>query len=485
MKKFATTSFVAMVCLLAINAAQAHLSCEQNIYTAPLLFVEKEEELAQKAPGTLPQKITVAVNGITFDSNYDNGSLAAVALGTPVSGREVYNMNIFTENGELGTAAYWFRFTMDGVAGRALRLNIDHTQNLRPVVRFFSTASGTWSAWRRTTSTEAPTTSRLDFNPTADQDLMEVAFFFPLGLQETYDRVNALVSGSPHATSSILPTQSFQGNDFMRVTINDVAFPDTQKHGVWVHSRAHAGEVTSTWCLIGILDQFLANDDTGRRLRAYCRLDMLVLQNVDGVEYGYTRWDSQGVDPERWSDSSNPGVPGCLLRSPAIASQTVLKQLIDERLASSLPPEVALNLHSTQGAYADTFFFQRNLNTSPTAGQAFVGNSFRTILQNYVDALNNATPLFENADPQFSTLNLCSSTSTSRFVESYFFTERGEATMAMTHEGYFRTRGYGDFGYWTDEEYIELGRGMARALVEYFNLPPAPVTATQDWMVLY
>lgn len=242
--------------------------------------------------------------------------------------------------------------------------------------------------------------------------------------------------------------------------------------------------MTSTWCLIGFLDQFLADDAWGPRLRAHCRLDMLVLQNVDGVEWGNTRWDSQGVDPERWSDSSNPGVPGCLMRSPAIPSQTILKQLIDARLASSLPPVVALNLHSTVGSWDDTFFFQRNLNTGPSAGQALVTTSFRALLQDYVDSLNAATPLFENADPQFSMLNLCSSTSTSRFVESYFFTMRGEATMAMTHEGYFRTRGYGDIGYWTDEEYIELGRAMARALVDHLDIP-SPSASDRDSMRVY
>lgn len=474
------TTFV--VATLLASTIEAQPGCENHIYSLPILFAKPGEAAVNKAPGTLAQKITVVSNGVTFDSDYDNGSLEAVSYGGFVSGQDVYNLDIYTESGELGTAAYWFRFTMDNVASKNFRLNIDHTQNLRPVVRFFSTASGTWSAWRRTTSTEAPTTSRLNIVTTADQNLIELAFFYPLGVQETYDRVADLVASSPHATQTILPTTSFLGNNFVSVTVNDTNFPDGDKHGVWVHSRAHAGEVTSTWVLLGFLEQFLADDAYGPRLRRYCRLDMLALQNVDGVEIGHTRWDSQGVDPERWSDSSNPGVPGCLLRSPAIPSQTVLKQLIDARLSSTLPPEVALNLHSTQGAYDDTFFFQRNLNTSPSSGQAFVGTSFRTILQNYVDALNNATPLFENADPQFSTLNVCSSTSTSRFVESYFFTERGEATMAMTHEGYFRTRGYGDFGYWTDEEYIELGRAQARALIEYFSLPPYTPTSVDGWM---
>ncbi|MGF1573389.1 MAG: M14 family zinc carboxypeptidase [Sumerlaeia bacterium] len=473
---FIVTTFIAAT-------AQAQPSCEHNVYSAPILFAKPGEAAVNKAPGTLPQKITVTSNGVTFNSDYDNGSLAAVSYGGFVSGQDVYDLDIHTENGELGNAAYWYRFTMQDVASKNFRLNIDHFQSPRPVVRFFSTASSTWSNWRATTATEAPTTTRLNITTTADQNLIELAFFYPLGMQETYDRVSALVATSPHATQTILAQKSFLGNDFVSVTVNDASFPDADKHGVWIHSRAHAGEVTSTWVLLGFLEQFLANDAYGPRLRRYCRLDLLALQNVDGVEIGHTRWDSQGVDPERWADISMPGSTPCLTRSPAIPSQTVLKALVDARLASSLPPEVALNLHSTQGNYNDTFFFQRLQNTSPAPGEAFVGTSFRTILQNYVDALNNATPLFENADPQFSTLRLCSSTSSSRYIESYFFSERGEATMALTHEGYYRARGYGDFGFWTDEEYIELGRAQARALIEYFNLPPYTPSQVDYWMI--
>lgn len=465
--------FGALLLVAATIVGRAGAECDHTVNLPTTQFLPPQQGPSRNAD-VIPQKITVVANGITFDSNYDNGSLESVAYGGISSGRQVYNMNIHVDNGELGTASYWFRYTMDGVAGRAVRLNIDHSQNRRPVIRFYNAATATWSAWRRATATEAPSNTALEFTFTASQNRVELAFFYPLGVQETYDRVNALVASSPYATATIPALKSFQGNDFLAVTVNDPAYPDGQKRGIWVHSRAHAGEATSTWCLIGFLDQFLANDEWGPRLRAGCRLDMLALQNVDGVEWGNTRWDSQGVDPERWSDSSNPGVPGCLLRSPGIPSQIILKDLIDARLASSLPPVVALNLHSTVGAFNDSFFFQRNLNTSPSAGQAYVGTSFRALLQDYVDSLNAATPLFENADPQFSTLNMCNSTSTSRFVESYFFTMRGEATMAMTHEGYFRTRGYGDFGYWTDEEYIEVGRAMARALVDHLDLPPLP-----------
>ncbi|MCD6386333.1 hypothetical protein J7M23_11220, partial [Candidatus Sumerlaeota bacterium] len=79
---------------------------------------------------SLPQKITKTVQGITFTSDYDNGSLEDVTSG----GLNVFDCTIYEEPGALGSRKYWFRFKMMGVAGRTITLNIEHTQNLRPVI---------------------------------------------------------------------------------------------------------------------------------------------------------------------------------------------------------------------------------------------------------------------------------------------------------------------------------------------------------------
>jgi len=483
MNKLVLLAVLAVFAMTQSVQAHKYDDDDHKHYKPKVMFADRDDPYTfsiRKGGASLPQKITVFSNGVTFNSDYDNGSLAAVSYNGNVSGRESYDCDIYVESGEIGPRSYWFRFTMDGVSNGSYNLNIDHSDSPFPAIRFFSSSTSTWSDWRATTSSEAPSLFTINFDTTIDQDLVEIAFFYPLGYQETYDRVEALVDSSIHATSTVLTDKSFLGNDFVSVTVNDTSIPDDEKHGVWVHSRAHAGEVTSTWTLLGFLDQFVADDAIGERLRRYCRLDMLVLQNVDGVILGNTRWDSQGVDPERWDEPTVSNDPGCLQRFPAIPSQTVLKDLVDARLASVAPPEVALNLHSTVGNWDDSFFFQRNF-----GGSANVQQSFRTILQDYVDAFVNATPLFANADPAFSTLRICSDGSGARFIESYFYTERGEGTMAMTHEGYYWNRGHGDFGYWTDEEYIELGRAQARALIEYFDLPEVPEASVSDWFIIH
>lgn len=397
--------------------------------------------------GTYPQKITKVLQGITFDSDYDNGSLQNV---TEAATNE-FNCSIYEESGESGPAKYWFRFRMSGVGGRTVTLNINHSENPRPVVRF-----GTGGSWRRMTSTEAPSTAKVIIAAPPDVNETELAFFFPSGVEETYRRVNDFVRASDDATSNLIGL-SYQGREMWMVNVTDRNTTDTGKHRVWVHSRAHAGEVTSTLLLLGFLEQITGDSYTAKRLRRFCIFNIVPLQNIDGVFLGHTRWDSQGIDPERqWP---NP------YRIPEVGN---FKDRVDLFMAGDNPIEVALNLHSTKGGFVDTFFFKH---ISPSVTAAFEEKE-----QKFIDAFKNVTPLFNNLAPQTSLLD------PAKFIESYFWNNWGEAVMAMTHEGHFYRR-ITDNAYLSDEDYYELGRAMARAVIEYYNLPQIPYE-TSAW-VLY
>jgi len=53
--------------------------------------------------------------------------------------------------------------------------------------------------------------------------------------------------------------------------------------------------------------------------------------------------------------------------------------------------------------------------------------------------------------------------------------------MAMTHEGHYYRR-ITDNEWLTEGDYHEIGKAMAIALIEYFNLPPY-VEPTPGWMI--
>jgi hypothetical protein len=432
------------------------LSIIHLLYALPL-FSDCIDELyfqtGKKTPaglisqrGAYPQKITKVLQGITFDSDYDNGSLENVTE----SDSNVFNCTIYTDSGELGAAQYWFRFRMSGVAGRTITLNIDHGDNPRPVVRF-----GTGGPWRRMTSTEAPSTARIIVTAPADVNEAELAFFFPSGFGETCRKVNDFVRASDDATSSLIGL-SFQGREMLMLNVTDRNATDTGKHRVWVHSRAHAGEVTATLLMLGFLEQITGDSYTARRLRRFCIFNIVPLQNVDGVFLGHTRWDSQGIDPERqWPDP---------YRIPEVGN---IKDRVDAFMTGENPIEVALNMHSTRGNFTDTYFI-KHIRDSVT-------EAFEEKEQKFINAFKNATPLFNNLSPHTSQLEPV------KFIESYFWNNWGEAVMAMTHEGHFYRR-ITDNAFLTDEDYYELGRAMARSMIEYFNLPPIPYETT-GWML--
>jgi hypothetical protein len=194
------------------------------------------------------------------------------------------------------------------------------------------------------------------------------------------------------------------------------------------------------------LEQCLEESVIGRQLREHLVFHIVPQVNVDGILRGNTRWDAEGDDQEaEW----------CAISSPEVAA---LKAHVDQFMATPMPISVALNLHSTVGNYADSFFFKH---LSPSVSVAFEQTQ-----QRFIDSFNAATPLFNNASAQTSQLAAC------RFIESYFWNTWGASVMAMTYEGHFY-RKISD-GAWNDgPHYRALGKAMARSLIGYYSLPPS------------
>jgi hypothetical protein len=360
-----------LICLILSKFAPS-----QGFYSVPILDGQ-------------PNKITKTIQGITFDSNYDNGSLEDVTE----AGTDAFECKLYTEYGEIGPRKYWFRFKMTGVAGRNIKLHINHRYNPYPVISLDG------KNWRRLNEEEAPDSSEIVLHFFPWENNAELAFFFPLGLEETRRRVNEYVRRCDAATSQVM---------------------------------------------LGFLDLVTSNSREAKILRKYCIFNIVPLINVDGVYMGLTRWDSQGIDPEHiWGD------PG---KTP---ETFLIKKQVDEFMSSANPIQVSLNLHSTVSNSRDTFFFKH---IAPS-----VTEEFELIQQRYIDALDNATILFENQSPQTSQLHPFN------YLESYYWSKWGKDVMAMTHEGHFYKR-LPDGAWITDQDYLELGRAMAVALLEYFKL---------------
>ena len=194
---------------------------------------------------------------------------------------------------------------------------------------------------------------------------------------------------------------------------------------------------------------------TARELRRRLIVHVVPILNLDGVHRGYTRWDAEGRDPEsQW----------CAIDSPAVQA---VKEEVDLLMRDPVPVTVALNLHSTKGVYADSFFFKH---LAPSVSPAF-----EIIQQRYIDALASETALFENRSAESSQLHAC------RFIESYLWTGWGESVMALTHEGHYHRR-LPDQAWITGQDYRNLGRAMARALSGYYEFSLPAVLTWDAWL---
>lgn len=401
--------------------------------------------IAVLAPLTHAKNQTrTTLDGITFDSDYDNGSMGSVVQRT--SNR--FLVPLYEEEGELGSRRYWFRFRIFGPANRILTLDLEHVENPRPFIREGS------APWRRMTDEEAPDLNSVVVRSLGKDRPVELAFFEPLGVRETAEAVAQLTLPFPQMVAEEHLGQTEEGRPLTLFTITDPATPVESKRRVWVHSRAHAGEVTSTHTLLGMLERFTEDSPQGRALRSQLIVHFVPLLNPDGVRRGHTRWDAVGRDPEsQW----------CAIASPAVQS---IKTKVDLLMKEDNPITLALNLHSTKGVYADTFFFKH---LTPSVSRTFEG-----IQQRYIDALADRSPLFENLNPGSSQLHEC------RFIESYFWNGWGEEVMALTHEGHFHRR-LTDNGWITGDDYRALGKSMASALTDFYELTPPDTLSWDDW----
>lgn len=384
------------------------------------------------------------LDGVLFDSDYDNGSMGGVSQ----EATDIFAVSLYEEQGELGVRRYWFRFRLSGPLGRVVTLQLDHSENPRPFLR----ESG--KAWRRMTSEEAPDLETIVVTLGGESSPVELAFYEPLSVSETEEAMAQLTRRLPEMVTSEVMGRTDEDRPLELFTLTDPRVPAEQKRRVWVHSRAHAGEVTSTHSLLGLVEQVLEDSSLGRTLRSELIVQVLPLLNPDGVHQGYTRWDVEGRDPEsQW----------CAIDSPAVQA---VKERVDRLMTEPVPISLALNLHSTRGVYTDSFFFKHVVPS--------VSANFETIQQRYIDALANATPLFANRSPGSSQLHAC------RFIESYFWNGWGEDVMALTHEGHYHKR-ITDGDWITGADYQSIGRGMARALVDYYDLPPSSELEWEAW----
>ena len=401
-----------------------------------------------------------AVTGVIFRSDFECGN------GTNFVQTGPTQFDFELEPDTNSTDRQWFYFEVSGANGTSLQLRLLNT-NLTNVPGHWSgfipvSSTDNGQSWQRVTgpSTHANNIFTFTHTFTADNELIAVHNPYT----ETYlkNRISEWIL-HPDVTHSIL-TESLQGRDidFLRIT-DATTTPSGGKRGFWIVARQHAAEVTGSWLVEGLIDFVLSSDPRAIALRQGSVFNIVPMMNPDGVVVGNYRDNSAGVNLNReWNSASATESPSVLAAIEAI----------DQWVADGHSFDWFGDIHSTSGNFPH-FGFHAASSVLPPLYDA---------PPNYHADSVAFLNLLESYDPDFDPTQGASTSTDTRLAREFETFRHG--VLAFTFEAGVKKVLHGPDAneYMTPERHRAIGRGLALALREYFEIP-VPQSLVTLWML--
>ncbi|MCP5064167.1 MAG: T9SS type A sorting domain-containing protein, partial [Ignavibacteriae bacterium] len=226
--------------------------------------------------------------------------------------------------------------------------------------------------------------------------------------------------------------------------ITDRTIPDSEKQTVWIHARTHPSETPSSWHFDGIVQELLSGKEEINYYLERIKFHLIPFTNPDGVFYGRSRTNYDGIDAESNWDKSEVETT-----SEVKVLRARMKELNDEK-----PFSVFLNLHSQVSSYC-TFWVHTPGTTSDRFYQQELFFAYLNISDNQY---------FEKSDLRFSTLKPV-------FPEGWLWNNYGSQVMALTYETPYDNYLKNSSNLWvTNENLFELGSRTIFSIVEYLQI---------------
>ena len=237
---------------------------------------------------------------ITIDTAFPGGGVEAVRF------RDARTVE-FAAPLDSGTQSLWFCFRVRGAKGRTLRFNqrglervlgIHESRGYAPVCPVFRSGASDWARVdsRDVTFTADPLS--FSFVHRFDDDEAYFAFCYPY----TSDNLAALLASYPSGLIRVeYPGKSDGGRDFPCLTVGHPEDPGV-RNLVAVIARQHAGEVTGSFALEGMLEALVADSSGAGGLLDTTLFVFFPLADIDCVEAGRYGKGQHPVDYNRdWS----------------------------------------------------------------------------------------------------------------------------------------------------------------------------------------
>lgn len=256
--------------------------------------------------------------------------------------------------------------------------------------------------------------------------------------------------------------KSPEGRDIPVVRIADESVPQQAKKTVFVHARAHPGEVAASHLVEGLVDYLTSRSVSPQLLR---KLEIVVVPmlNVDGVVIGNNRTNAASANLEStWTPS--PRDPR-QLKEGRPREVELLHALFADALKRNANVSVALNIHSSNGDPGDRTFFYPHFGAQrgyAPAERALWNSQAKFLgLLARQHGVSRLTPMPREGGREFLAKNI---------VEAWWWRNRQEKVMAMTIETtYGKTSRH---GHWIrPEDLRELGASVGKAIAVYHGIP--------------
>lgn len=366
--------------------------------------------------------LTNVFSQVTFFGDFESGNINTVTTSDSVN-------YIVTTKDDIG--GRWFYFGISGVENKFIKVTVSNSDVNRPMYSYDN------ESFQRFSASESPQINV--FQKTFTQDTVYVAYYTPY----TYTYLQDRILEWEESQFTEIDTIGYSGQNFpmQEIRITDTTIPDENKFRVWIHARTHPGETPSSYQFDGVIQKLLSNDEVIQYYRENIVFHCIPFVNPDGVYFGRSRTNFDGIDLERQWNKLDSQTPAAVL-----ALKNRLTEINNEKVVS-----VFQNLHSQAASYC-TFWIHKPGSTS----EWFYSKEYQFANLNTSD-----NPYFFQPDYRESDLQ-------PYFPEGWLWDNHGEEVMALTYETPYDQ--YSSDVWVTNENLYELGYRLVYSIGEYLEL---------------